>query len=108
MQGILTAARSSNKDEEIIGVGIQLNQEPKTKLLVVVNTITGTSAASSGILPKDVITKIDNLSTNGMSLEQAIKLIRGSVGTEVTLGILRDRQPLEFTLKRTRVVVQRK
>jgi carboxyl-terminal processing protease len=73
---------------------------------LVVDTIKGSPASISGVLPKDIIVKIDNLSTNDMSLEQVVKLIRGAVGTEVRLGILRQGQPLNFTLKRERFVVQ--
>jgi carboxyl-terminal processing protease len=73
---------------------------------LVVETIKGSPASFSGVLPKDVIVKIDNLSTNDMSIEQVVKLIRGSVGTQVRLGILRQGKPLNFTLKRERFVVQ--
>jgi tetratricopeptide (TPR) repeat protein len=62
MKGILSAANTGSATQEIFGVGLQLKQEPNTKQLIVSNTITGGSAAAAGMLPMDVITRIDNLS----------------------------------------------
>ena len=39
----------------------------------------------AGVQPKDVITAIDGKSTRGMTTEDAVKLIRGKVGTKVVL-----------------------
>lgn len=57
------------------------------------------------MLAKDIITKIDGKSTEGLSVNEAVTLIRGAVDTEVSLTILRGNQQLEFTLKRARIEI---
>lgn len=99
-------AIKENNYEAIIGVGVKMRQDEKARLLIVDDIIQGSPAASIGILPRDVITQIDSLSTSSMTVEQAMKLIRGSIGTQVTLKVLRNGQPLKFTMKRTRLLVQ--
>ncbi len=90
---------------ELTGVGIQLAQDEETKKLIVVSPIEDTPAAQAGILPKDVISKIDDKSTEGMDVNQAVNLIRGRVGTEVVLTVQRGEQELVFPLKRARIEI---
>jgi carboxyl-terminal processing protease len=91
---------------QLIGVGIQLSQNEKTKKLEVIAPIEDTSASKAGILSKDIITKIDGKSTTGMDVNQAVQLIRGKEGTSVKLTIQRDnRQVLEFNLLRQQIEI---
>jgi carboxyl-terminal processing protease len=90
---------------ELTGVGIQLSQDEKTKELVVVSPIEGTPAAQAGVLSKDVITKIDGQSTQGMDSNDAVGLIRGPAGTHVKLTVRRGQQELEFDLPRARIEI---
>jgi carboxyl-terminal processing protease len=90
---------------ELTGVGIQLTQDEKTKKLVVISPIEDTPAFNAGIQAKDIITKIDGKSTDGMDTNQAVSLIRGQVNTEVILTILRNSKELEFKLKRAKIEI---
>lgn len=90
---------------ELTGVGIQLTQDEQTKKLVVISPIEDTPAFKAGIQSKDIITKIDGKSTEGMDTNQAVNLIRGQVNTEVTLTILRNSKELEFKLKRAKIEI---
>lgn len=91
---------------QLIGVGIQLSQNEKTKKLEVIAPIEDTSASKAGILSKDIITKIDGKSTAGMDVNQAVQLIRGKEGTSVKLTVQRDsRQTLEFNLLRQQIEI---
>ena len=91
---------------QLIGVGIQLSQNEKTKKLEVIAPIEDTSASKAGILSKDIITKIDGKSTAGMDVNQAVQLIRGKEGTSVKLTIQRDgRQTLDFNLLRQQIEI---
>ena len=90
---------------ELTGVGIQLTQDEKTKKLVVISPIEDTPAFTAGILAKDIITKIDGKSTEGMDTNQAVSLIRGQVNTEVTLTILRETKEIDFKLKRAKIEI---
>ncbi|MCU0544990.1 MAG: S41 family peptidase [Oscillatoriaceae cyanobacterium Prado104] len=90
---------------ELTGVGIQLTQDEETKKLVVISPIEDSPAFNAGIQAKDIITKIDGKTTDGMDTNQAVTLIRGPVNTEVTLSILRGNKELEFKLKRAKIEI---
>ena len=90
---------------ELTGVGLQLAADEKTKKLTVVAPIEDTPAATAGILSKDIVTKIDGKSTDGMDVNQAVTLIRGQAGTQVTLTVQRGEKQLEFPLKRARIEI---
>jgi carboxyl-terminal processing protease len=88
---------------ELTGVGIQLAQDENTKKLVVVAPIEGSPAAEAGIIARDVITKIDGQSTEGMDVNAAVALIRGTAGSTVTLTIRRGEQETDYPLQRARI-----
>jgi carboxyl-terminal processing protease len=85
---------------ELSGVGIQLSLDKDSKELVVIAPIDGSPASRAGIQPKDVITAIDGKSTKGMTTEDAVKLIRGKVGTPVTLTLRRKGESIVVPLTR--------
>ena len=89
---------------ELTGVGIQLAQDEETNKLMVVAPIEDTPAFEAGIKAKDVITAIDGQTTEGMTINEAVNLIRGRVGTSVTLTILRNEsETLQFPITRARI-----
>jgi len=90
---------------ELTGVGIQLAQDEETKKLIVVSPIEDTPAAKAGILARDVIAKIDGKSTEGMSVDEAVTLIRGPIGSTVTLTILRNGQEINFPITRAKIEI---
>jgi carboxyl-terminal processing protease len=90
---------------ELTGVGIQLAADEKTKKLTVISPIEGSPASAAGILAKDIITQIDGKSTDGMDVNKAVTLIRGPVGTQVKLTVLRGTQQLDFPLKRAKIEI---
>ena len=90
---------------ELMGVGIQLSLDKATKELVVVSPIEGTPASRAGVLSKDVIVSIDGKSTEGMSTEDAVKLIRGPEGSAVILGLRRGDQLIDVPLTRARIEI---
>ncbi|MEO1619496.1 MAG: carboxyl-terminal processing protease CtpC [Cyanobacteria bacterium J06632_3] len=90
---------------ELTGVGIQISQEEETNEIVVVSPIEQTPAYEAGLLSGDVITQIDGQSTEGMELSDAVSLIRGPIGSSVTLSISRENEPLEFELTRARIEI---
>lgn len=84
------------------GVGIQLGV--KDGRIVVMAPLTGTPAAEAGIKAGDVILKIDEKETVGMSLPQAVALIRGAAGTKVKLTLGRsNNEVLEKELTRVKI-----
>lgn len=89
------------------GVGLELgfNQD---KRLVVIAPVQGTPAEKAGIKSQDLILKIDLKDATGLSLPEAVKLIRGKKGTEVTLTIFREGEdePREIKLTRDNIIVK--
>jgi len=90
---------------ELTGVGIQISLDKDSKDIVVVSPIEGTPASRAGVQPKDVIVSIDGQSTKGMTTEDAVKLIRGKEGSEVTLGLRRKGQVVQVPLVRARIEI---
>ncbi len=69
------------------GVGIEIGL--RDNVLTVIAPIKDTPAARAGLLAGDKIIKIDDKSTEGMKLNEAVQLIKGKRGTEVVLTIAR-------------------
>ena len=90
---------------ELTGVGIQLTKEEETENLVVVAPIEDTPAFKAGILARDIIIKIDGKSTEGMEIDEAVKLIRGKPGSKVTLTIKRGEKESNYPLVRARIEI---
>ena len=90
---------------ELTGVGIQIAKDEETDKLLVISPIEDTPAFEAGILAKDIITKIDGQSTEGMDVNEAVKLIRGKPGTKVTLTIQRGEQEIDYPIFRARIEI---
>ena len=72
---------------KFVGVGIEITQEDG--LIRVVSPIEGSPADRAGLKPGDLITRVDEAAVRGMSLNEAVKRMRGEPGTKVLLTILR-------------------
>ena len=70
------------------GIGISIGM--RDRWVTVIAPIEGTPAWKAGILGGDRIAKIDDVSTEGLSLDDAMKKMRGERGTHVKLTILRE------------------
>ncbi len=79
-----------NTSGELTGVGLQIALNPETGKLEVVTPITGSPAEKAGIQPRDRIIKIENTPTENITLDEAASLMRGKIGTAVSLTIERD------------------
>lgn len=107
----LTPEQQKSSKEELNGafegVGIQLGFN-KDKRLVVIAPLSGTPAEKAGIKAQDLILKIDDKDTSGISLPEAVKLIRGVKGTQVKLTILAedDGEPKDYILIRDTIIVK--
>ena len=68
-------------------------------------SLESTPAFEAGVQPRDVIVSINDQSTRGMSIENAVKLIRGRKGTEVTLGLQRNNQLIKIQIIRDKIAI---
>jgi carboxyl-terminal processing protease len=98
-------AMQVSSPEDNVGVGLQIGTNEKTKEVEVIKPIENTPAYKAGILSKDVLLKIDGQSTQGVSTINVAKLLRGKVGTPITLTIRRHNRELQFKIVREKVEV---
>ncbi len=87
------------------GLGILVGIEGD--YLTVVRPYEGTPAARAGVMAGDKITEINNEDVRGISLDVAVSMMRGPVGTKVDLTIAREgvAEPLEFSIVREEIMV---
>jgi carboxyl-terminal processing protease len=83
-----------------VGVGIEISQEDG--LVKVVSPIEGSPADRAGLKPNDLITKIDDSFVKGLSLNEAVKKMRGEPKTKVLLTIFRKDENRTFPVSITR------
>lgn len=90
---------------EGIGAAVRIDQMGH---LVIVEPYPGRPAAEAGLRRGDIILEIDGTSTEGMSLYEAISLIRGPTNTKVTLTIFREgvEKPFDVTVTRARIEIK--
>ncbi len=88
------------------GVGMQIDNDTKGNV-VVVAPLKDSPAQKAGILAGDIVLKIGATSTAGMVADQAVKIIRGPIGTTVTITIGRqgETKPLVFNIVRDTINV---
>jgi hypothetical protein len=98
-----TSSRDKQVPPEFGGLGIELAMQDG--LLKVGSPIQGMPAVKAGILAGDIITHVDDGTTRGLSLDQAIDKLRGPVDTKVRLRIDRKGQdrPIEVSLVRAQI-----
>ena len=90
---------------ELTGVGIQIAKDEKTDRLIVISPIEDTPAFEAGILAQDLIVKIDGKDTKGMDVNDAVKLIRGEQGSQVTLTVDRGGKQRDYNIVREKIEI---
>ena len=83
-----------------VGVGIEITQEDG--LVKVVSPIEGSPADKAGLKSGDLITKVDDTAVKGLSLNDAVKRIRGEPGTPVRFTVWRRDEDRTFPVTITR------
>ena len=79
---------------EFGGLGIEVTQEEG--FVKVVSPIDGTPADDAGVEAGDFITHVDGESVLGLTLDEAVELMRGPVGSEIVITIVREDAPEPF------------
>ena len=74
-------------DQEFGGVGIIVEIDPKSKFLIILSPLVDTPAYQAGLRAGDIILEIDGQSTEGISLKDSVKLMRGQPGSTVDIKV---------------------
>ncbi len=88
-----------------VGIGIYMTKDLEKNAILIIKPIENSPAEKAGILPGDLIIKVDDVEYSGDKLEEASNKIRGEEGTKVKLEIYRNGETKTFELTRTKVVV---
>ncbi|MCX8514548.1 MAG: hypothetical protein RL017_127 [Pseudomonadota bacterium] len=93
---------------QFAGIGIEISRDAQSSGIKVIAPLDGTPAYAAGIKSGDIIMKIDNVPVSSLSVDEAVKKMRGKVGTKVTLTIVRagELKPLVKTLSRAVIAIK--
>jgi carboxyl-terminal processing protease len=91
---------------EFGGLGIEVTQE--NGFIKVVSPIDDTPAANAGIEAGDFITKVDGESTLGKTLDEAVDKMRGPVGSEIIITVVREGvdEPFDVSIIRDTIEIK--
>jgi len=89
---------------EFGGLGIEVTQEEG--FVKVVSPIDGTPAAAAGIESGDFITHVDGESVLGLTLNDAVDLMRGPVGSEILITVVREGETEPFDVSLIRDIIE--
>lgn len=92
-------------DAKFGGIGVFILQDDSGRLKIL-SPLKGTPAFAVGIKSGDFITKINGESTNGMTQDQAIHLLKGDPGTQVVVTVYRQSDGQEHDFKIIRAIIK--
>jgi carboxyl-terminal processing protease len=86
------------------GLGIEVGME--NGFVKVISPIDDTPAFRAGIQAGDLIVKLDDRSVKGMTLNEAVKLMRGKPNTDIVLTVIREGEPKSLIITITREIIR--
>lgn len=91
---------------EFGGLGLEVTMEEG--VIRVISPLADTPAGKAGVKPGDYIIKLGDRSIQGLSLQDAVNLMRGKVGSKIDLTVIRkgETKPLHFALVREKIMIQ--
>lgn len=93
-------------DRQFAGIGVEIFLDPQSQRLCVASPLPNTPAQKAGIKPGDWIVAIDGQATEGMTLEEAGKKMRGEPGTQVVLSVQTPGEEKPHEVKLTREIIR--
>lgn len=88
-----------------VGIGIYMTLDKEKNVITVIKPMEDSPAEKAGILPGDIIVKVDGEGYTGDQMEEASNRIKGESGTKVKLEILRGTETKEFEITRQKVLI---
>jgi carboxyl-terminal processing protease len=104
---VSAAVHSENISGSFEGIGASIRLDEAGRLIIA-DPFRDRPAFQAGLLPDDVILEVDGQSVEGLSLYEAVLLIRGPAGSTVVLTIFREGQhePLEVSVRRAEIEIE--
>ena len=95
--------KAIQENADTAGIGLYVSTNKKTKEMVNISPIEDSPANKAGILPGDILVKIDGKTTQGMNNFNVMNQLRGKAGTPVNLTVRRGQKQLEFKVIREKI-----
>ncbi|GMK39801.1 peptidase S41 [Paenibacillus sp. CCS19] len=94
-----------NYESEVVGIGIQLREE--NNAFIVDSVIKDSPAEKAGLKAEDTLTAVEGTSVTGIAMDKLIELLRGEIGTKVSITVSRPKlaEPLTVTMTRAAIPV---
>lgn len=89
------------------GIGVTVSQDANTGIITLVKPFENSPGLKAGILPGDILYKVDGAEVTGMELSSVVAMIKGEEGTTVNLTIIREgeRDDIELTVERQQIEI---
>ena len=85
---------------EYAGIGIQISASYVTMLCTITRVFAGSPAEAAGIRKGDILTRVNTLDVTAATLNEAVRIMRGQVGSPVDVQVLRDSELIDMTITR--------
>lgn len=92
-----------NYESEVVGIGIQLREEDN--VFIIDTVIKDSPAEKAGIKAEDILTAVEGETVKGVSLDKLIELLRGEIGSKVSITVTRPKQTEPITVTMTRAAI---
>lgn len=89
-----------------VGIGIYMANNTSNNTVTIIGIIEGSAAESSGLKAGDIILKVNDTEYAGSELENVATAIKGEVGTDVKLTIMRNSEIIDFNVTRSSVKIK--
>lgn len=89
------------------GIGVTVSQDPDTGVITLVKPFENSPGFEAGILPGDILYKVNGTEVTGMELSAVVAMIKGEEGTTVELTIVREgeSEELNITVERRQIEI---
>ncbi len=89
------------------GIGASVSQDVKTGIITVVKPFENGPAYKAGVLPGDILFKVEDEEVTGVDLSEVVSKMKGMEGTKVNISVLREGKtdPIKFTIVRQEIKV---
>ena len=89
------------------GIGATVSQNVKTGVISIVKPFENSPAYKAGILPDDILYKVNGKEVTGVDLSEVVSDMKGVEGTTVVISVIREneKEPLEFTITRAKIEI---